>query len=198
MSYSNSTEPLVRFETERANAFAANDPMAAVCTAASLAKDNRLDIRTLVLRDLEPGLGLFANRTSVTADKWSFWLREPFAVQTYWPSQQVQYRMQCTACELAQEGVALSWLQRPDAPKRMDWLYEKHAQSSAIGSRDALIEALSGVSEDAANAAPDSARGLRLMPVEIERLFLGSDNGVHERTRYTLQGDEWRAETLVP
>ncbi len=191
-------DPLDRFTAERTAALSANDPMAALCTAASVSPYGRLDIRTLVLRDLAPGLGLFANRTSLTADKWSFWLRETFAVQAYWPSQQVQYRLQCTAVELPDDVVAQSWLQRPEPPKRMDWLYETHSQSSPIESRAALLGALDRVPVDALDAAPSSARGLRLMPIEIERLFLGTDNGVHERTRHTLQDNQWLMVTLVP
>ncbi|MCR9277576.1 MAG: hypothetical protein NXH85_06340 [Pseudomonadaceae bacterium] len=198
MDLSDAPAPLEQFAQERANAFAAGDAMAAVCTAASLGDRARLDIRTLVLRDLAPGLGLFANRTSVTADKWAFWLRAVFAVQTYWPSQHVQYRMQCRAEELGQELVARSWLQRPDAPKRMDWLYERYPQSSVIASREALVRALDEVADDQTAIAPQSARGLRLTPIEIERLFLGTDNGVHERTRYTLQEGKWQTETLIP
>lgn len=199
MDNSGHAAPLVLFAEERAKALSANDPMAGVCTAASLTPANRLDIRTLVLRDLEPGYGLFANGSSVASHKWTYWLRETFAVQTYWPSQQVQYRLQCRAEELAREIVAESWLQRPSAPKRMDWLYETQPQSSSIESREALLSALDAISTEAEIQAPQSARGLRLIPIEIERLFLGTENGVHNRTRHRLTSDgEWRMETLVP
>jgi hypothetical protein len=82
----------------------------------------------------------------------------------------------------------------------MDWLYTlEQAQSSAVESREALLEILGGLDLPDPLIAPDTARGFFLEPELIERLDLGMDNGVHDRRRY-LPGNPggWLEQVLVP
>ncbi|MEM7077756.1 MAG: pyridoxamine 5'-phosphate oxidase family protein, partial [Pseudomonadota bacterium] len=76
------TDPEARFHSDRAAAFAAEDPNAALCTVASVDADGEPQARTLVLRNVEEQLALFINASS---PKWSQFGR-PFVVHTYWPS----------------------------------------------------------------------------------------------------------------
>ena len=109
-------DPIEQFYADRAEAQAAQDPMAAVCCVASY-DGAQVQQRTLVLRDVEGELAIFINATS---PKWAT-LQDAFSLTTWWPSVQVQYRMQGTTSLLDSNLVAESWQLRPDSPKRMDW-----------------------------------------------------------------------------
>jgi len=103
------------------------------------------------------------------------------------------------AAPLAPDTLAASWALRPDAPKRMDWLYELHdTQSSHIESREHLLKVLGGLSIDEPLRAPPNARGLLLNPLQIERLDLTQDNGVHDRQRFDFVDGVWQQRTLIP
>ena len=187
--------PIEKFHEDRSAAFAAEDPMAAVCTVANVDHEGQVQIRTLVLRNVGDDLAIFINATS---PKWAA-LQNTFSVQTYWPSVALQYRLQVSSVEVETELVHQSWQMRPDMPKRMDWLYQQHTQqSSTIDSRQALLSLLDEVALPEPLIAPEHASGLRLVPHEIERLDLNQDNGVHDRTRYRLENNQWRGATLVP
>ena len=199
--------PRELFDTERSAAFEAKDPTAAVCSVANVDDQGRVQIRTLVLRNVEQNLALFVNASS---PKWQSLRGNQFAIMTYWPSQQIQYRIQVTATELDPAIVHDSWLLRPAAPKKMDWFYQKNQpQSSAITNREDLLSGIEALELAEPLAAPPGARGLILNLHEIERLDLNQSNGVHDRTRYirtssgpadsanALDG-KWQSTTLVP
>lgn len=191
--------PLALLASDRRRAGEQNDPWANLCALATVTADGEPAARVLVLRDLGDRLGVFLNATSPKADE----LRRSnrVAVLIYLPAVSVQYRLQCALAPIAAEVVHGAWRQRPEMPKRMDWFYETHPQSSAFGSREALLDALADVASPA--AAPASAVGFFLVPEEVERLLLapgGSPpSGPHDRRRYVLQGDgNWLETTLVP
>jgi pyridoxine/pyridoxamine 5'-phosphate oxidase len=187
--------PLARFKEDRARAFAAEDPAAALCVVATVDDRRQPQVRTLVLREVDDDLAVFVNATS---PKWQQ-LGNGIAVLTYWPSVQVQYRLSVTTEPVPQEIVAESWQLRPDPPKRMDWYYESGSQQSThAGSREALLAGLGDMRLDEPLEAPDNARGLYLKPYLIERLDLTQTNGVHDRVQYTLEQGEWVPTTLVP
>ena len=188
-------DPLDWFRREREAARAADDPMAHLCTVANVDEDRQPQVRTLVLRDIDGQLAVFVNATS---PKWPH-IQERFAFATYWPSLSLQYRFDVVAAPLSADTLAASWSLRPDAPKRMDWLYELHdTQSSHIESREHLLAVLSGLSIDEPLSAPPNARGLLLSPTSIERLDLTQDNGVHDRQRFELVEGSWHQRTLIP
>ncbi len=188
-------DPLALFRTEREAARAADDPMAHLCTVANVDADRQPQVRTLVLRDIEGQLAVFVNASS---PKWPH-IQERFAFCTYWPSLSLQYRFDVVAAPLSPETLAASWALRPDAPKRMDWLYELHdPQSSHIDSREHLLEVFGRLAVDEPLRAPPNARGLLLEPKQIERLDLTQDNGVHDRQRFEQVDGAWQQRTLIP
>ena len=157
------------------------------------------EARTMVLRDLEPApsappsFGLFVNRTSPKFQE--FRQSSTVAIVVYLPSLAVQYRLRGSLEPLPEGLVRASWQLRPPIPKRMDWLYEDHPQSSVIDSREELVDLLHGPEP---SSAPESAIGFRLMPEVVERLDLDTEDGVHDRRRYTFDGQSWSEEVLVP
>jgi pyridoxine/pyridoxamine 5'-phosphate oxidase len=120
--------------------------------------------------------------------------RPTCSVQLYLPSIEVQYRIRAGWTRIDPDLVRASWVMRPDIPKKLDWLYEQHPQSTAID-RDKLLQELAPETPVPA-AAPDASMGVYLNPKRIERLQLS--NGVHERESWEVDGEAWRHQHLVP
>jgi pyridoxine/pyridoxamine 5'-phosphate oxidase len=106
--------------------------------------------------------------------------------------------MQVRCKTLPNEHISESWQLRPDTPKRMDWLYQQHAQGSEVSSRETLLQMLQDLSAPEPLTAPVGAKGLLLVPETVERLDLTQANGVHDRVRYRLQASGWEQHTLIP
>ncbi len=172
--------------------------MANLCVVATV-DAGEPEARTMVLRDVEPApsgppsLGIFVNSTSPKYRE--FRQSSTVAVVVYLPSLAVQYRLRGSLAQLPEGLVRASWQLRPPIPKRMDWLYEDHPQSSVVRSREALVDLLHGP-EPA--SAPESAVGFRLVAQSVERLDLDTGDGVHDRRRYMSCGQSWREDVLVP
>lgn len=193
-----SPDPVALLREDRARAAERADPMANLCVVATL-DAGEPEARTMVLRDLEPALsgppsfGLFVNSTSPKFRE--FRQSSTVAIVVYLPSLAVQYRLRCSLEQLPEGLVRASWQLRPPIPKRMDWLYEDHRQSSVIDSRETLVGLLYGPEP---TSAPESAVGYRLVPESVERLDLDTEDGVHDRRRFVFDGQSWREDVLVP
>ena len=193
-------DPLAQFQADRQLARDAGDPMAHVCVLATVDGRGYPQARTLVLRNVvhnnSPRLALFINANS---PKWAELSNSDSAcVQVYWPSVELHYRMQVQTEALDPKLVAESWQFRPVAPKKMDWLYQQHAQSTAIADRKQLLKQLDQLVVPEPLVAPDEAKGLLIRVTEIERLDLTQSNGVHDRVLHTLNQGKWEQQTLVP
>ena len=187
--------PLELFQIDRARALEAGDPMAAVCVLATVDEYGQPEARTLVLRQVEDDLALFVHESS---PKWQQ-IQRGGSINTYWPSIEIQYRMQCSTVPIDPAVVAASWQYRPDTPKRMDWFYDlKQPQSTVIGSRKELEQGLGELTLPDPLTAPNTARGLLVKPTRLERLDLNEPSGLHDRRRYTLVGTQWQEDILVP
>ena len=189
-------DPLARFAEDRALARDREDPCANLCTVATVTASGEPAARVLVLREVEDRLAIFVNATSPKVAEFS--ASSTVAVLAYLPSVTVQYRLRCALQQIPPETVRAAWQMRPDIPKRMDWLYETHAQSSPIDGRPTLIEALAAVRLPEPLAAPETAVGYVLEAVEVERLDLAGAGGVHDRRRYTRASGAWLETVLVP
>lgn len=189
------SDPLDRLAEDRRLAFTRQDPCAGLCTLASLDASGWPDARTVVLRDLADQLAVFVNATSP-----KFAHLDRVSVVVWLPTLNVQYRLRCGTTPVPQALVAESWQLRPEPPKHMDWLYTlKQGQSTAIDSREALLEALAALELPDPLVAPETARGFYLNPERIDRLDLGMENGVHDRRRYRRGNPGgWHEEVLVP
>ena len=186
-------EPLGWLSKDRARARELRDPHADLCALATVDSRHRPQLRTLVLRNLDDRLAVFVNATS---PKWSS--MGHVAVMVYLASLGVQYRLECDTEPVPAETVKRHWRLRPDIPKRMDWLYERHPQSSALNSRDELLEGLEAAPPHSPLNAPDSARGLYLIPHQVERLNVKHASGVHDRRRWQAVDGTWHPSVLVP
>lgn len=187
------TDPLARLKEDRGRARDQQDPMAGVAIVASVTTAGEPAARTLVLRDLDAELALFINETSPKMAE--FEASETIALVVWLPSIQIQYRLTARLEAIPTDVVHESWQLRPDPPKKMDWVYQRHPQSTEIASRDALLDVLPD--EVPANA-PDTAVGFFLRVDLLERLDLGQANGVHDRRLFRRTETGWREAVLVP
>ncbi len=196
-------DPIGRFHQDRRQARQRKDPWAELCVVSTVTAGGEPSARVLVVRELDldtgaadPSLGVFVNASSPKVDEFS--RSSSVAVLIYLPSVMVQYRLRCTLDAIDPTIVREAWQMRPETPKRMDWVYETHPQSSEIASRDALIDAVASKSQAERLFAPDSAVGYLLQPIELERLDLSRGDEPHDRRRYSVREGNWVEAVLVP
>ncbi len=163
-----------------------------MCALGTVNADGDAEQRTLVLRETHNQLSLFF---SATSPKWFELQQRPTAsLFIYMPSIEVQYRLRVEWQRIDDNIVRDSWQLRPDIPKKLDWLYQNHPQSSAVNR--ALLEAGLAADQPTPTAAPASAIGVYLHPLRIERLELSS--GVHQRDLFELKDGAWQHSHRVP
>ena len=186
-------DPLEKFTLDRQAAREKNDAWAALCTLGTVNPAGDAEQRTLVLRDHESRLALFF---SAAAPKWAELKARPTcSLQVYLPSIQVQYRIRAGWEIIDPAQVYASWTLRPDVPKKLDWLYQQHPQSSTID-RSELLKQLAA-DTPVPQQAPDTAMGVFINPVRYERLQLTSD--VHQRECWEQNSEyRWIHNHLVP
>ena len=196
-------DPLARLHEDRLQARGHRDPWAELCVVSTVTAAGEPSARVLVVRELDtdtgtadPSIGIFVNASSPKVEEFS--RSSTVAVLIYLPSVMVQYRLRCTLDPIDASLVHQAWQMRPDVPKRMDWLYETHPQSTEIASRRTLIDAVSDESGERPLAAPESAVGYLIQPSEVERLDLSQTDAPHDRRRYSLQDGDWAEAILVP
>ena len=186
------------FNKDRSLARDKKDPYASLCTLATVSAGGEPHARTLVLRDVDDGktmrLGIFVNQTSPKINQFN--QSRLVTIVTYFDSLSLQYRIRCSLEMISPSIVHASWLLRPSAPKRMDWLYENFPQSSAIDSRKTLLTIFDETQVE--EKAPGSARGFFINPESIERLDLNQSNGIHMRQLFEKSGAGWKSTTLLP
>lgn len=186
-------DPLRLLQEDRVRARELNDPYAELCALATVDSSRNPQVRTLVLRDLDERLAVFINATS---PKWPS--MDYVAAVIFLAALDIQYRLECRTEPVPSKTVKTSWQLRREMPKRLDWLYEERPQSSPLERRAQLLTELAAAPVPNPLVAPDSARGLFLVPHRIERLDVNHDSGVHDRRLWSLTEGTWREQTLVP
>ena len=189
-------DPIALLARDRGKARELGDPWANLCAVATVTAAGEPAVRVLVLRDVAGRLGVFVNATSPKVAE--FANTPKVAVLVHLPALGLQYRLRCGLEPMPPEVVRDAWRQRPAMPKRLDWFYERHPQSSAFKGRAALLRAVAELALPEPLAAPPAATGFLFQPVEVDRLDLVEDGGLHDRRRYARQGAQWRESALVP
>ena len=189
--------PLDTFFLDQARAKELGDPTAPLCVFITKESDDYPTGRTLVLRSIDGQLGVFINRSS---PKWNQ-TEAGIALQTYWPSVEIQYRIKASCVVVDPELIKQSWKQRPETPKKLDWFYEKvKPQSANLDPEEAINLAikLKELTLSDQSAAPDSAAGLLFVPFEFEKLELRSGDLPHHREKFVLIEGIWQHHPMVP
>ena len=183
---------LVREDREKARI--EDDPLVDRCFLATVRNDGEPAVRTLVLREVEGRFAVFFNATSPKFEE----IRESKTVEVllWYSSVQIQYRLRCALQRIPSGIVHDQWKNKPEITRRVDHAYAVNAQSSPIPDRKHLQELVRA--QDASQVAPDSVIGFFLEILEIDRLNLATEEGIHLRERYLTTSDGWKRQTLMP
>ena len=190
-----SSDPIERLRAARTLAREAGDGNAMLCTLA-INTQARPSMRTLVLRDFDDGYAVYINTSS---NKW----REAevtggaATVMVWLPSQQSQFRLDVTLEVIDKARIDKEWHNRPPTPKRLDHLYASEPQGAAVSSREALLAKIEGIPSEGLQP-PAGAQGWSLRVLSAEILVLDDLTRVHDRRAYTLSGDQWQEQILIP
>jgi len=190
-------DPIALLLADRARASDLRDPCASLCTLASVDHAGHPHARTVVLREVDRGLAVFSNRTS---PKWDQLEQGPSVAVVVWlPTLNLQYRLQCRTRPVPTAIVHGGWQHRPQAPKRLDWYYTlRQPPGTQVTDRKTLLEHLAALPLPDPLTPPDTAGGLFLDPVTVDRLDLAQADGIHDRRRFEHLGGGWVECTLVP
>ena len=188
-----STDPIASLARDRARAREQGDANANLCVVSSVDANGEPQARVLVLRDVDSRLAIFFNGSSPKAGE--FGSGDRISVLAWLPSLGVQYRISCRLEAVDPRVVRESWQLRPLAAKRLDWLYQRSPQGSAVADRDTLLARLAQMESD---TAPDNALGFFLDPERVDRLALDNETGVHDRRLFQRDGHGWGCKLLIP
>ncbi len=187
--------PVQLFKLDQQAARNQKDPYASLCVISTVNKDMQPQSRTLVLREVEGSLAIFLNKSS---PKWNE-IKNGIALQTYWASTQVQYRMSVSTRPVNQKIISESWQLRPDIPKKMDWIYQNgFPQSTEVDSLGQIRNETKKISSVEQLTATKNATGLILIPHKIERLSLDTLDGIHDRKLYIETEEGWSESQIMP
>ncbi len=191
----NHPEPIELFKTDQQAARDKQDPQANLCVVSTVDGQMKPQSRTLVLREVGGYLAIFINKSSPKWDE----LKNGIALQTYWTSTQIQYRMSVSTKQIDKAVINDSWQLRPDIPKKMDWIYQSgFPQSSRVESLDQIRSEIRKMTEVENLTATENAIGLILQPLTIERLSLDTADGIHDRKLFEWSKEEWSENQLMP
>ena len=167
-----------------------------VMTLATATPEGRPSARVVLLRGLDArGLTFFTNRDSRKGDELS--ANPHAAVVMHWWELGRQVRVEGDVEEIEPEESAAYWATRPRASQLAAWA---SPQSRPLADRTALDELVAQAKERFAGRdvpLPPFWGGYRLVPESIE-LWTHRDDRLHDRLRYTREGDGWRSERLAP
>ncbi len=120
------------------------------------------------------------------------------ALLCYWSNFDRQVRVRGSATKLSHEESSQYFRTRPRGAQIGAWASE---QSRAVASRDALERSFADIDKKFRNQdvpCPSHWGGFRVAPVSIE-FWQGRENRLHDRFRYSRQGDgDWAIERLAP
>lgn len=156
-------------------------------------------MRTLVLREIEDGFGLFVNASS---PKWRGLARDDRCqVTTWYPSLQRQWRLSARARPLARDLLEQHWRRRPRSSQVMDHVYEQGlVQSGVVDDPEAIRRAHAELDARLGTRppVPAGALALELVIASAECLQIHPADRLHDRWRYMAEGDHWQRVALVP
>jgi pyridoxamine 5'-phosphate oxidase len=152
--------------------------------------------RTVLMKGLdERGVVFFTNYTSAKSHDL---LATRFASATFpWYTLHRQATVRGTVEKVSPAETKTYWASRPRGSQLGAWA---SPQSSVIESREQLDRALAAAEERFAGGAvprPEHWGGFLVRPECVE-FWEGRPNRLHDRVRYTRDGDGWRIERLAP
>jgi pyridoxamine 5'-phosphate oxidase len=165
-------------------------------TVSTVGEDGRPSSRYVLLRGLdERGFSFFTNYESAKGRQLA---ANPYAALTFgWLTLHRSVRVEGPAERLPEAESDAYFASRPRGAQLGAWA---SPQSTAIESREQLDRALAAAETRFADGAvprPEHWGGFLVRPERVE-FWEGRPNRLHDRVRYTRDGDGWRIERLAP
>jgi pyridoxamine 5'-phosphate oxidase len=190
------TEPLAQLELwlEEAIVAQANEPTAML--VASVDAQGCPDTRWVLLKNIvEEQLIFYSNYQSRKAEQ--FAANSHVALNFYWPELSRQVRLRGLVSQVAPELSDHYFAGRPRGSQLSALL---SPQSQVVESRQFLEEQYRQLDtqwQDKTIPRPTSWGGYQVQVNEYE-FWQGRDNRLHDRFRYTREGQDWSVERLAP
>jgi pyridoxamine 5'-phosphate oxidase len=165
-------------------------------TVSTVGADGRPSSRFVLLRGLdERGFAFFTNYTSAKGRALE---ANPYAALTFgWLTIHRSVRIEGPVERLPEHESDTYFASRPRGAQLGAWA---SPQSSVLAGRDELDRALAEAEERFAGGSvprPPHWGGFLVRPERVE-LWEGRPNRLHDRVRYTRDGDGWQIERLAP
>ena len=188
------SNPLVLLATDRDKARNLKDRLVDRCFLATVREDGQPAVRTLVLRDVANRLAIFCNQTSPKVLQIA--RTDTVEILLWYDSISIQYRLRAMLAVIPAHIVHEQWHNKPEVTRKVDVLYESMPQSSELSTRRELQELVEA--KTLTDFVPRSVSGFYIEPLEIERLDLNTDDGIHHRQRFALGDSQWVVQELMP
>jgi pyridoxamine 5'-phosphate oxidase len=184
---------LVRAWLEEARAVV---PEPGTMTLATATPEGIPSARVVLLRGIDQrGLVFFTNRTSRKGDELGSNPRA--ALVLHWWELGRQVRVEGPVEEVADDESGAYWERRPRGSQLAAWASPQSRPLVDRGDLDARIAEIEARFDGDDVPLPPFWGGYRVRPATIE-LWEHRDDRLHDRVRYTRDGDEWRSERLAP
>lgn len=171
-------------------------PLAEAMTLATVDSEGRPDARMVLMKGFDAaGLRLFTNYESAKGGQLEG--AGYAAVVVYWRELDRQVRARGPVGRLSEAESDAYFATRPRDSQLGAWA---SPQSAAISSREELDERVRKLEERFASGEiprPEHWGGYLLRPDEVE-FWQGQVGRLHDRFRYTREGEGWRIERLAP
>lgn len=168
----------------------------AAMTLATADERGRPSARVVLLRGVgERGLVFFTNRESRKGHELR---RNPRAAAVlHWWELGRQVRVEGSVEETTQAESSAYWACRPRASQVAAWASPQSRPLSGRAELDARVAEASARFAGLEVPLPDHWGGYRIVPDAFE-FWTHRDDRLHDRMRYTRDGDAWRRERLAP
>ena len=164
-------------------------------TLATATPDGAVSARMVLLRALDDrGLVFYTNRRSAKARDLA--ANPTAAAVLHWQPLHRQVRVQGPVVEVDDATSDAYFASRPRGSQLSAWA---SPQSDVIADRSVLDAALAELDARYPDAVPRPPwwGGYRLVP-EVVELWTQRENRLHDRQRFTREGDGWRLDVLAP
>lgn len=194
--YEADVDPFRQFDAWYADAIAAGVPQPDAMALATAGLDGRPSVRMVLLKGADERGFVF--HTSYESAKAVDLAANPHAALAFhWYELHRQVRISGPVARLVADESDAYFATRP---RGAQIAAAASAQSRVIPGRSHLEEAVLRVAaeyEGGPVPRPDTWGGFRVMP-EVFEFWQGRDNRMHDRIRYSREGNGWRIERLSP
>lgn len=190
------SEAISRFETAMQAALLAREQEPGAISLATSGSDGRISVRTMLLKEFDAKGFVFYTNTNSNKGR-QLAQNTQAALCVLWKAIFRQVLVEGKVEAVTDEEADVYFATRPRGSQIGAWA---SAQSEELDSRESLEQQVRDYEQKFAGVdvpRPPHWSGYRLIPDMIE-FWYGKENRLHDRIRFTLQGEEWVRQRLNP